>query len=113
MAKMKRTGRMLSHPIKLQIMIRSIFLYLDRTYVLQTAGLKSLWDMGLDLFRTNIMDDVSLKQATVSGICAEIEKERFVLPVAQVPRGIDTDAVNQKRRPDFPRNPPKPNKNVP
>ncbi|KAJ3048521.1 Cullin-4 [Rhizophlyctis rosea] len=58
------------------IMIRSIFLYLDRTYVLQSANLKSLWDLGLDLFRTNIMDDVAVKQATVAGICAEIEKER-------------------------------------
>ncbi|KAJ3037082.1 Cullin-4 [Rhizophlyctis rosea] len=58
------------------IMIRSIFLYLDRTYVLQTAGLRSLWDMGLDLFRTNIMDDAGVRQATVAGILEEVEKER-------------------------------------
>ena len=32
-------------------MIRSIFLYLDRTYVLQTPGLPAIWDMGLALFR--------------------------------------------------------------
>ncbi|RKO84075.1 Cullin repeat-like-containing domain protein, partial [Blyttiomyces helicus] len=58
------------------IMIRNIFLFLDRTYVLQTVGLKSLWDMGLDLFRKNIMDDAEVRKRTVEGILLEIEKER-------------------------------------
>jgi hypothetical protein len=30
--------------------IRSIFLYLDRTYVLSTSGVRSLFEMGLQLF---------------------------------------------------------------
>ena len=33
--------------------LRSIFLYLDRTYVMQAATKKSLWDMGLQIFRTH------------------------------------------------------------
>ena len=30
--------------------LRSIFLYLDRTYVAAAAGVRSLFDMGLQLF---------------------------------------------------------------
>ena len=33
------------------IMCRSIFLFLDRTYVLQHPGIMSIWDLGLDTFR--------------------------------------------------------------
>ena len=31
--------------------VRSIFLFLDRTYVLQQPGVLSIWDLGLDTFR--------------------------------------------------------------
>lgn len=34
--------------------IRSIFLYLDRSHVLQTPGLQPLWEMGLALFRQQL-----------------------------------------------------------
>jgi cullin-4 len=34
--------------------IRSIFLYLDRTYVITSSSARSLFDMGLDLFRTHL-----------------------------------------------------------
>ena len=33
------------------ILIRSIFLYLDRKYVLQNAAVMSIWDMGLEIFK--------------------------------------------------------------
>ena len=36
------------------LLIRSIFLYLDRTYVMQKCSVRSLWDMGLLLFRENL-----------------------------------------------------------
>jgi hypothetical protein len=36
------------------LLIRQIFLYLDRTYVLSTSGVRSLFDMGLQLFRTHL-----------------------------------------------------------
>lgn len=31
--------------------LRNVFLYLDRSFVLQTPSLRSIWDMGLELFR--------------------------------------------------------------
>ena len=34
--------------------VRSIFLYLDRTYVISTTGVKSLFEMGLHLFRLHL-----------------------------------------------------------
>lgn len=34
--------------------LRNIFLYLDRSFVLQTPSLRSIWDMGLELFRTHL-----------------------------------------------------------
>ena len=37
------------------VTIRSIFLYLDRTYVIQTPQLVGLWHMGVVLFREQMM----------------------------------------------------------
>ena len=34
--------------------IRSIFLYLDRTYVIANSGIRSLFEMGLQLFRSHL-----------------------------------------------------------
>lgn len=34
--------------------LRNIFLYLDRSFVLQTPSLRSIWDMGLELFRNDL-----------------------------------------------------------
>uniref|UniRef100_A0AAY4DG93 Cullin family profile domain-containing protein n=1 Tax=Denticeps clupeoides TaxID=299321 RepID=A0AAY4DG93_9TELE len=58
------------------IMIRSIFLFLDRTYVLQNSMLPSIWDMGLELFRFYIISDQKVQSKTISGILLLIEKER-------------------------------------
>lgn len=59
------------------IMIRSIFLYLDRTYVLQNPSVQSIWDMGLEQFKTYIISPNSKIQfKTVDGILNLIEKER-------------------------------------
>uniref|UniRef100_A0A8C1WZ43 Cullin-4B n=1 Tax=Cyprinus carpio TaxID=7962 RepID=A0A8C1WZ43_CYPCA len=60
----------------LQIMIRSIFLFLDRTYVLQNSLLPSIWDTGLELFRTHIISDGAVQSRTVEGILEQIERER-------------------------------------
>uniref|UniRef100_A0AAY4EW48 Cullin-4B n=1 Tax=Denticeps clupeoides TaxID=299321 RepID=A0AAY4EW48_9TELE len=59
-----------------QIMIRSIFLFLDRTYVLQNSLLPSIWDTGLELFRTHIVSDSAVQSRTVDGILEQIERER-------------------------------------
>lgn len=62
----------------LQIMIRSIFLYMDRTYLMQTSGLKSLWDTGLDLFRGAIMDDAGIQRSVVHQLLHLILQDRYV-----------------------------------
>uniref|UniRef100_A0A8C0U1C4 Cullin 4A n=1 Tax=Cyanistes caeruleus TaxID=156563 RepID=A0A8C0U1C4_CYACU len=59
-----------------QIMIRSIFLFLDRTYVLQNSVLPSIWDMGLELFRNHIISDKQVQTKTIDGILLLIERER-------------------------------------
>uniref|UniRef100_A0A4X2M5B1 Cullin family profile domain-containing protein n=1 Tax=Vombatus ursinus TaxID=29139 RepID=A0A4X2M5B1_VOMUR len=57
-------------------MIRSIFLFLDRTYVLHNSMLLSIWDMGLELFRTHIISDQKVQNKTIEGILLLIERER-------------------------------------
>ncbi|XP_075233766.1 cullin 4 [Lycorma delicatula] len=58
------------------IMIRGIFLYLDRTYVLQNPMIHSIWDMGLDMFRSHIVMNSLVQTRTVDGLLMLIEKER-------------------------------------
>ncbi|XP_076877076.1 cullin-4B isoform X2 [Brachyhypopomus gauderio] len=58
------------------IMIRSIFLFLDRTYVLQNSMLPSIWDMGLELFRFYIISDLKVQSKTIDGVLLLIERER-------------------------------------
>lgn len=58
------------------IMIRSIFLFLDRTYVLQNSTIASLWDMGLELFRVYIISNAIVQSRTTDGILLWISKER-------------------------------------
>lgn len=58
-------------------MIRGIFLYLDRTYVLQNSTISSIWEMGLERFRTNIMNEKSIENRTVTGLLELIARERM------------------------------------
>ena len=57
------------------IMIRSIFLFLDRTYVLQNSTLPSIWDMGLKLFRNYIISDKMVQTKTIDSILLLVERE--------------------------------------
>jgi cullin-4 len=57
-------------------MIRSIFLVLDRTYVLQNSGIASLWDLGLELFRMHVVTNPVVQSRIVKGILHMIERER-------------------------------------
>uniref|UniRef100_A0A8C5AEH0 Cullin 4A n=1 Tax=Gadus morhua TaxID=8049 RepID=A0A8C5AEH0_GADMO len=59
-----------------QAQIQHIFLFLDRTYVLQNSLLPSIWDTGLELFRTHIVSDSGVQKRTVDGILEQIELER-------------------------------------
>lgn len=62
------------------LMIRSIFLYLDRTYVLQNKNLLSIWDLGLALYREYIFEDEpSIRQHSFYSLLNEIQKERYIL----------------------------------
>lgn len=59
------------------IMIRSIFLYLDRTFVLQTPGLPAIWDMGLALFRSFLSPPIfySVKLFNINPFCNSIDMD--------------------------------------
>ncbi|CAI7830140.1 unnamed protein product, partial [Closterium sp. NIES-54] len=60
------------------LMIRSIALYLDRTFAMQAsgAGVQSLWDMGLRLFRSHLEGVPEVERRTVTGLLLLIERER-------------------------------------
>ncbi|KAL7406777.1 hypothetical protein ABVT39_026290 [Epinephelus coioides] len=73
---LKRMNRCWQDHCRQTIMIRSIFLFLDRTYVLQNSLLPSIWDTGLELFRTHIVSDSAVQKRTVDGILEQIELER-------------------------------------
>ena len=60
----------------MQHFIRSIFLCLDRKYVIQTANVKSLWDMGLELFRQVIALNDAVSEKLLAGLLQSIEAER-------------------------------------
>ncbi|KAH9606913.1 hypothetical protein KSS87_009308 [Heliosperma pusillum] len=59
------------------LMIRGIALYLDRTYVKQTPNVKSLWDMGLQLFRKHLSLCPEVQHKIVTGLLRMIERERL------------------------------------
>lgn len=56
--------------------IGSIFLYLDRTYVLTTSSVKSLFEMGLKLFCLHLSNLPEVERHTLDGILMMIESER-------------------------------------
>eukprot|EP00039_Didymoeca_costata_P016531 m.298258 g.298258 ORF g.298258 m.298258 type:complete len:739 (+) comp16408_c0_seq1:174-2390(+) len=60
----------------MMILIRCIFLSLDRKYVLQTSGLLSIWDMGLHAFGDCVVGHGNVLSRTVSGALGVIAYER-------------------------------------
>uniref|UniRef100_A0A915PMJ1 Cullin family profile domain-containing protein n=1 Tax=Setaria digitata TaxID=48799 RepID=A0A915PMJ1_9BILA len=58
------------------INVRSVFLYLDRTFVLHNPTVISLWDMGLEIFRDEVMDNERVRKRSVDGLLKMIEQER-------------------------------------
>eukprot|EP00095_Tigriopus_kingsejongensis_P003490 maker-scaffold875_size86197-snap-gene-0.15 protein:Tk03490 transcript:maker-scaffold875_size86197-snap-gene-0.15-mRNA-1 annotation:"PREDICTED: cullin-4B-like" len=73
---MKKMNECWSSHCRQMIMVRSIFLFLDRTYVLQHPAVLSIWEMGLDLFRRSILTHQLVQTRTVDGILMLIEQER-------------------------------------
>lgn len=45
--------------------IRSIFLYLDRTYVISSSTVRSIFDMGLDCFRTHLQSLPEVERSSI------------------------------------------------
>ena len=58
------------------LIIRGIALYLDRTYVKQTPNVRSMWDMGLQLFRKHLSLAAEVEHKTVFGLLRMIESDR-------------------------------------
>ncbi|WOL19607.1 cullin-4-like isoform X1 [Canna indica] len=56
--------------------IRGIALVLDRTYVKQTPNVRSLWEMGLQLFRKHLALSREVEHKVLTGLLRLIEKER-------------------------------------
>lgn len=56
--------------------IRMIFLYLDRTYVMQTPHILSIWEMGLFLLRNEIQKCPQVEQHLIACLLILIERER-------------------------------------
>ncbi|GFS43136.1 cullin4 [Actinidia rufa] len=59
------------------LIIRGIALYLDRTYAKQTPNVRSIWDMGLQLFRKHLSLAAEVEHKTVFGLLRMIESERL------------------------------------
>ncbi|ORX87608.1 ubiquitin-protein ligase, Cullin 4 [Anaeromyces robustus] len=58
------------------IMIRSIFLYLDRTYALREIKIGSLWSLGLELFKTYVVNITNIRIKTINDLLQFIECDR-------------------------------------
>ncbi|GAA6057300.1 hypothetical protein JCM3770_001707 [Rhodotorula araucariae] len=58
------------------LLVRSILLPLDRTYVLQSPTLLSIWDLGLDLFEHSVLTDPSVSARVTSSALQLISRER-------------------------------------
>ncbi|VDN05738.1 unnamed protein product [Thelazia callipaeda] len=58
------------------INVRSVFLYLDRTFILQNASVMSLWDLGLEIYRDEVMHCGHVRKRSTEGLLKIIEEER-------------------------------------
>ncbi|KAI8468416.1 MAG: Cullin-domain-containing protein [Monoraphidium minutum] len=56
--------------------VRCIFLYLDRTFVIGLPGLRSIFDMGLQLLRSHLERNPQVEARIVRGLLLLVERER-------------------------------------
>ncbi|RHY81645.1 hypothetical protein DYB26_006813 [Aphanomyces astaci] len=59
------------------LMIRNLCLYLDRTYVIQTSNVASIYDMGVGCFQATIQTLPPLEAKVTSSFLQEVERERY------------------------------------
>lgn len=57
-------------------MIRGIFLFLDRKYVLPESSIMSIWDLGIDKFRHYFSNNAIIQKRTVDELLELIQSER-------------------------------------
>jgi cullin-4 len=57
-------------------MIRGIYLFLDRKFVLSDTTVMSIWDLGIDKFKNYFLSNTVVQKRTVSEILTLIERER-------------------------------------
>eukprot|EP01103_Thecamoeba_quadrilineata_P014277 TRINITY_DN4208_c0_g1_i1.p1 TRINITY_DN4208_c0_g1~~TRINITY_DN4208_c0_g1_i1.p1 ORF type:complete len:785 (-),score=106.82 TRINITY_DN4208_c0_g1_i1:223-2577(-) len=57
--------------------IRGIFLYLDRSYAQQNAHIRTLWDMGLTLFRHHVVRLSEVERKTIESVLSLIKRDRL------------------------------------
>ncbi|BGP18529.1 hypothetical protein JCM10213_002958 [Rhodosporidiobolus nylandii] len=67
------------------LLVRSVLLQLERTWVLQTPGVASVWDLGLDAFRLSVLEDEVISQRVTGSILQLISLER---QSTQIPRPL-------------------------
>ena len=58
------------------LLIRQIFLYLDRTYVLTSSSTRSIFDMGLQLFRAHMSEHPEVERKIIDGLLSLVDAER-------------------------------------
>ena len=56
--------------------IRNIFLHLDRTYVLHTGSLQSIWEVGLDIFCTHFAETPDILEQTLTSLLEQVKEAR-------------------------------------
>lgn len=60
----------------LQNVIRSVFFYLDRSYLLSAKNVNSIWDTGLEVFKKHIASDPALNPKLIKGVLDIYERDR-------------------------------------
>ncbi|KDE09586.1 hypothetical protein MVLG_00481 [Microbotryum lychnidis-dioicae p1A1 Lamole] len=58
------------------LLIRSVFLYLDRAYVLPLPTLLAIWELGLDILRHSVLADEAIAERITSALINLIVRER-------------------------------------
>lgn len=61
--------------------VRNIFLYLDRSYALQTTGVLSIWDIGIHIFRKTLEARRDVESKIIVGLLESVEADRMGLSI--------------------------------
>ncbi|SCV71431.1 BQ2448_3019 [Microbotryum intermedium] len=73
------------------LLIRSVFLYLDRAYVLPLPTLLGIWELGLDILRHSVLSDEAIAERITSALINLIVRER---DGEAIPRALVQSVVN-------------------